>query len=307
MVKKKFFEKMDESFINEEIAGEWMDENGDVHPAERIVQNMYTDHLQWLVAEKYRVLDGRIEVEDVGEYRVYDPLEDSDLFGSFIGIGGDQRELEFEKRIKAWVEDHGLLTGSRGTEITGSSRGAKNIEQDPISLEDFQREVQEARSATELYHLLYAGDKSAMVERADKLDQDARRERELDRVEKLLSPYSQEERNSSSENKTQMIVVGFEVFLQKKISEVRLSLSAPSGWNFPGERYSPIRSYRCPDLLSAIWLKFYLAITERHPMRRCKNPRCRELYFLRRSDQEYCTPRCRSSGRPSRQKHNGTG
>jgi hypothetical protein len=62
-----------------------------------------------------------------------------------------------------------------------------------------------------------------------------------------------------------------------------------------GEGLTP--SWYCPDLLSAIYLQFYLLITKSKPIEFCKNPPCRQPFVPDSSKHVYCSDSCRSNGR----------
>ncbi len=60
---------------------------------------------------------------------------------------------------------------------------------------------------------------------------------------------------------------------------------------------SMLRRWECPDLLSAMYLQFYLLITDFRPMRRCENPPCSMPLPATRTNQRYCNASCRSNAR----------
>ena len=61
--------------------------------------------------------------------------------------------------------------------------------------------------------------------------------------------------------------------------------------------YMPYRGWDCPDLLSAIYLQFYLFITSNKPIRFCENPGCGQAFPLTRKDKIYCNRKCRYKAR----------
>lgn len=327
MLDKKLFENV----INRDQE-EWFDEESGLYEVEQVADNMYVKPSQWVIAERYRVPpSGKIEVEKLGNYRIYNPAEDADLFRSFTKVGGNARQ--FERRIEDWVGKHGLLELEHhelrencnlefedpySLFVTDKSRPGerKTLNQRPVDIGEFKMRVRQARSAVELYKCLHDGDYPALANWIGHLEQ-VRTERELNDVELICfrskgeGASEQLERRLPPENSPQnsepvaagqvmLIVSAFEVFLQKKLSGVRLSLSPESGLLFPKDKYAPRRVYHCPDLLSAIWLQFYIAITERHPIKRCKNPNCSRPFFPAQGNQKYCCPSCTSTGRPSR-------
>ena len=97
-----------------------------------------------------------------------------------------------------------------------------------------------------------------------------------------------------------------ELHVRKKLSNVNLDF-AVEGLSVFGVLPSPItyaQSFSCPDLLSAIYLQFYLLMTGALPLKICGNPNCRVAFEASRKDKKYCTAGCRSSGRPSRRRRN---
>jgi hypothetical protein len=61
--------------------------------------------------------------------------------------------------------------------------------------------------------------------------------------------------------------------------------------------YRMTRSWYCPDLLSAMYLQFYLVITDFQPMRRCQNPPCGMSFPATRKNKRFCNATCRSNAR----------
>ena len=73
------------------------------------------------------------------------------------------------------------------------------------------------------------------------------------------------------------------------VSEVELRVGVQRGQDL-----AP--SYKCPDLLSAIYLQFYLQVTKNKAPRFCENPSCGELFFPTKSNQRHCPgDACRSN------------
>jgi predicted nucleic acid-binding Zn ribbon protein len=50
-------------------------------------------------------------------------------------------------------------------------------------------------------------------------------------------------------------------------------------------------------LLSAIYLQFYLLVTDNKPMRHCENPACGMPIPITRKDKRFCNASCRSNAR----------
>ncbi len=68
----------------------------------------------------------------------------------------------------------------------------------------------------------------------------------------------------------------------------------------PPRRFA--RSYSCRDLLSAIYLQFYLFITSDKPTRYCENPACGMPFLVTRKDKWRCNDTCRSNARHYRER-----
>src|SRR5918912_1444754 len=57
------------------------------------------------------------------------------------------------------------------------------------------------------------------------------------------------------------------------------------------------RTLRCPDLLSAIYLQFFLFATGNKPVRYCENPPCGMPFPITRKGKRFCNATCRSNDR----------
>lgn len=55
--------------------------------------------------------------------------------------------------------------------------------------------------------------------------------------------------------------------------------------------------WHCTDLIDALYLQFYLLVTERRPLRNCENPACGMPFPLARKDKRFCNSTCRSNAR----------
>jgi len=85
---------------------------------------------------------------------------------------------------------------------------------------------------------------------------------------------------------------------QIKVSNVQLGFEGLFQDPQPrGVSFRPTRSWFCPELLSSIYLQFYLFVTDHRPMRRCENPACRIPFPLTRKNKRFCSDTCRSNAR----------
>lgn len=292
---------------------EFMGEEGP-HPftwAESLNTNPYI----WAVANGYEVVDGQIKVSKVGARTEYDPLggslESSKLFNSFVKLRGSKRrpssDRGFQKRIHEWVHKYGLLQRQKTYEETNQKDEWDRykegfVNQAPVSLEEFKEHVREARSAADLYLYFYRKDFAGLARWRDTLDEAERKDGDLDKVERRVLLHLRPRDNTLSDNSIAILVTWFDVFLSKKLSDVEVSMS--TSWYFiQGEKYAPRRKYHYHDLISAIWLQFYLAITQGNEPRICRNSNCQAPFFPERADRVTCSDGCRSSSRPSRKKN----
>jgi len=55
--------------------------------------------------------------------------------------------------------------------------------------------------------------------------------------------------------------------------------------------------WHCTDLIDALYLQFYLLVTERRPLRYCENPACSMPFPLARKNKRFCNSTCRSNAR----------
>lgn len=287
-------------------------------------ESIHTDPLLWAVAKDYDVVSGQMQVSGVGARRTYDPLgeqlEDTELFNSFTKLRGadrrpssDKANKDFEDRIERWVNKYGLLhrkdydtpspflREQRNTEDKWDWDAERFVNQAPINLNDFKEEVRQARSAADLYKRLCGKDFVGLAKWRDTLHKAEKRDGDLDELERHVLKILRPRGETVSNNSVALLATRFDNFLSQKLSNVQVVMS--TSWHFTtSEKYAPRRKYRYPDLLTAIWLQFYLAITQGNEVRICRNPNCRSPFFPKRANQKSCGSGCRSSSRPSRKK-----
>ena len=93
-------------------------------------------------------------------------------------------------------------------------------------------------------------------------------------------------------------LVALQAVLKHRLSGVRLSFDAGYGRSQAlAGNYSIPGSWDCPNLLSAMYLQFYLLVTDFEPMRRCENPVCRLPFPITRKNKRFCNNTCRSNAR----------
>jgi hypothetical protein len=86
-----------------------------------------------------------------------------------------------------------------------------------------------------------------------------------------------------------------EGFVLSRVEDVRSGLWGELVPWAPSRAYKPVQSWRCPDLISAIYLQFCFWMTDALPMRRCLNPACEMLFPAARRDKRACSRSCRSN------------
>jgi hypothetical protein len=210
-----------------------------------------------------------------------------------------------EKKILRWVNQYGLLK-LEDQEARLPGRSSKSVvdgmlNQAPMSVEDFRDEVMQARSAMLLYRDLRRADERELHERLI-----AMREipsSQLSKIDHILvDSYAGPKKLNWP---LRLVARGLlDSFIERKLSSVGLSL-----WNMAEatdmddegtdrtDEYIPVQSWRCPDLLSMLYLQFYLVMVNAVPLRICEHPRCRTPFPANRKDKRFCTDTCRSGAR----------
>jgi hypothetical protein len=217
-----------------------------------------------------------------------------DEFGASLDeLSSEEREV-FDERVRqmasagAWFEEMKLGPGERRT-----------LNQAPISLDDFRAEVSNAHSALGLYKVLRkrdVGELRARVEAAREKKKEAHVV--FSEVDKGLAGIG----DSVLTTPWTMTLVFraamiLEMFVKQKVASVRLGFSDPVDRPVKAPVYTPVQSWTCPDLLSAVYLQFYLWMIKAWPMHICAYERCSMPFPATRKDKIYCTDTCRSAAR----------
>ncbi len=252
----------------------------------------------WPVADSYRIENGFLKVEEPGSETLKRPLKDPELFSSFARLGA--RGEPTDSKILAWVEEHGLL--KREDEERRRIYQAR-VNQAPMPMRKFKEEVRRANSAAHLYYALFKDGPEALKARIYKLREDrsspkARPLAEIDRW--LVENWNEEEHETGfgAANPSFRAYVKLKALVQKRVSGVKLSFfDEQAVFTGPPKGYRPTQAWYCPDLLSAIWLQLYFAMTGALPMKVCENPACRTPFPGTRTDKRFCTDTCRSNAR----------
>jgi hypothetical protein len=268
--------------------------------------------LSWPLHAEYTIVPnpfGRRERTIQGEGydgRSYEPLEDPDLFLSFVRLGSKGQPSE--TRILRWVEQHGLLTADL----------SEGVKQTPVSVDDFRKEVRCARELAALFMdireknaaAIYAryvgeGDYSEAQDHANPVDEYFATFQRDESFRRGLEPPDDPAHLQSG-------AAAFESLLAARLHDVSIRpLSDEFDVDEEGtlhlrvwtadEPYRPVLAWRCPDLRSALYLQFALMTTSTKPWRRCEHPDCRMPFIRTRKDRFHCSATCRSGARKYRE------
>jgi hypothetical protein len=277
----------------------------------------------WFVAEDYRYeLDGRIH--PFGRASGFkSPLEDTDLFLSFARLGaGDGPDM---KKILEWVRKYGLLR----REIEKSPyRHLEDgrVNQAPIRVDEFRSEVDHAYRALTLFEQIRAKDYEKLRERISREVDWIERPVTVDGVQgtEVLWKMLPEARVALDGAPVQRVVPGLRTsgvmmapldgeipdvlvieqaveglqrIVEEKMSRVRVRFTQhvhnprPLSMIAGSLPFRPLLTWRCPDLLSALWFQFAALMTDKRPLRTCEG--CGQLFLQTRPDKESCDSTCR--------------
>jgi hypothetical protein len=118
---------------------------------------------QWPVANRYWEYRGRIQADpDAGwKWTMTKPLADPNLFRTFSNLGARGGDLP-EATILTWVRKHGLLRLRDPNAHPFYTDDKILINQAPISLDEFRREVRRAYEALTLFEAIRSEDVDAL-------------------------------------------------------------------------------------------------------------------------------------------------
>jgi hypothetical protein len=221
------------------------------------------------------------------------------------------------------VSKHGLLTREHEDRSAweqaweaGTGKPTWIINQSPMRVETFRAEVQRAHGLLTLYAEIKAMNREAIWTRV------ANSSSVVDRIlAREFAPGGMHEGSLDSLRDDPNLPVDFTHTLSTQIdlhyarhalgksladavSSVRLRPRVPephpfldhSHWSSDPPR-GLAQSWDCPDLLSAIYLQFYLLVTNNKPMRRCENAACGMPFPVTRKGKRFCNATCRSNAR----------
>lgn len=264
----------------------------------------------WPVSQDYKLDGGRIYAVGDDAWIDSSPAEDDDLFLSFIRLG--VRGQPSGERVLQWVRSHGLLW---------HKNGKVNPEGSSMDLYDFRREVLCARQMFELYLAIENRDLDVLQrllvndERRLVRDWPTTPKTVIDEYisAKVLIPEEYAARfmaardpnfNHDEFHRSALLARAWELLwlaMREKMEGVQptfAQLHSRETALASDESLAFRRGWYCRDLLSAIYLSFYLLVTEGKPIKFCEV--CGKEMRMTRSDKRHCSPTCRSNARHDR-------
>jgi hypothetical protein len=267
----------------------------------------------WVRSERYKIAGGWIYPQG-RRTRFTFPLSDSGLFLSFARLGA--RGEPSEKSIHKWVEKNGLLKGTDSLwdswpdEWPKTSRTREEwdhfvesrIKEAEMSLREFRTEVRFANQLLNLYADI-RDQKLAAIRTRFTTPPNYSQRTPIDRYfrNRWSSPFGGGYEVTMAEKGVQSLpeyygsaVRLLRSSLEHAVRHVRLSLTDDDLLERPP---TLSQTLVCPDLLSAMYLQFYFLVTNRKPMRRCRNEACKMPFEVTRKDKWHCNDSCRSNAR----------
>jgi len=252
------------------------------------------------------------------------PLGKRDLFTSFAKLAAHGEPTA--KKIERWVGRFGLPVWDARPELVDDSMKATVPEYKPMSMavNDFRREARFANDLLHLYALIRGRDAAPIKTRVRKVHSNLDQASALDQMfyeryeanmHSLLHETTDKRydsfRKAFPSTEHEPGIRGTRARIRELVDMVTL-LSAQSALGGittslisnvelrvgvqRGQGLAP--SYKCPDLLSAIYLQFYLLVIKNKVPRFCENPACGELFFPTKSNQRHCHgATCRANAR----------
>ena len=284
------------------------------------VAELFTDRsLVWPpAASGYITWQGKIHPlpgPPQGGFPAPNPFAHTDLFYSFVRLGAIGEPSE--SRIMEWVSRHGLLT--RKDESVSSATVLEDgaINQQPISVRDFRSEVSQARAMLELYAEIRRLDVRALNARiaeprstvdrqlaqlASNFTDDPSYQQVMDRIDIWLGSLAiTPVLGAADKVLAEMISESVAGVRPRAIRGYALPMSSdeerPSQMRAAHKNYRMQQGWFYPDLRSAMYMQFYLLVTQNKPMRSCENPVCRMPFPATKSNRRFCCVSCRSNAR----------
>lgn len=221
--------------------------------------------------------DGKIRTVGYNPFSAVRPLEESDLFFSFAKLAA--RGKPSEKRIKSWVSRFGLPKSEPN--YAG------------MSVEKFRNEAQRAHELLDLYSDIREGNAEAIAAKVKNPTWGS----SLAQVFREKFEASWNKPGLREVHRDSKTVVAAQAALgeltTELVSRVRLRIGVQRGEGL-------VPSWECPDLLSEVYLQFYLLVTEHKPLKHCTN--CGQPFEATRPDRNFCSASCRSGHRYKRRR-----
>jgi hypothetical protein len=247
-----------------------------------------------------------------------------------------------ERRIRDWVSKYGLLARAKTDRDGDTDLDGGQVNQKPMLTKEFVQEARFARDLQRLYFDIRKGNTESIKSKINNPHSAIEGELASDaRVRIVARPASrvpsEDPFAAALAFATLNVSAGYSRapnallwhaemvlcrLLSQKLDGVRLRVA--SGFGLPEEvgtrpigsvdpqqlaearrppaRYSPIISWSCVDLRSAIYLQFLLQVTNDRPMQNCANRVCGAAFSPTRRDHKYCTKTCKQQAKYERQK-----
>jgi hypothetical protein len=287
----------------------------------------FSDQVRMWPVSSYYVYEGCVVPKGENKPNLEFPLSDPNLFLSFARLGA--RGEPSQKSILAWVHKYGLLRGKdRQLEldepeewdlVIGEARA--RVEEVPMPVKEFKTEVRCANQLLKLHADIRARNLESLAslyvtapavpDWSDKTIIDRYLETRWYRPLGGRSVRIAVEKGTFAFKSLEVYHEAARRLLERAVTymlcNVDLSLTdnvwppSPTDnmWP-PSPDDSPLilkRSWVCPDLLSAMYLQFYLLMVAYKPLKRCESPVCRQPFLATRKDKRFCNDTCRSNAR----------
>ena len=253
----------------------------------------------WPVAGRYECAGGWVNPEGEEEGWSF-PLTDSGLFLSFARLGA--RGGPSKASVLRWIRSHGLLKRKDENRSGWARLNNGDVNQAPMLLEDFRAEIRRALWLLNVYAEARFRDVGALRARS------SQPRSVLDERLALNFYDSVEEVGftiTATSKESEILWLAFST-LAEVTEELLASVTLGTTFGSPSE-FDPVspafgQAWHCPDLLSAIYMRFFLLLTANKSMRRCENPSCLMLFPVTRKGKRFCNDTCRSNARYHRQR-----
>ena len=297
------------------------------------------DIMIWPQAPRYKVAAGWINLEpgsNLGGFPPPAPFADPDLALSFARLGA--RGEPSPGRIEKWVSKYGLLFREDETLPGDRILADGRVNQKPMEVSEFTREVFQFRDLLRLYVEIRDMDVTAVKQRSfepySAVDRELaayvlpglsdeypiweRMDRVLtalpsfsiiDRVIALADHFLANQLSASLADVRLRMVPGFQMPYGVSEEGERSQMKSWMEWRRAAfssryrrtpssSRYRLAFSWHSPDLISAIYLQLFLLTTKNTPMRFCEA--CQTPLPAKPKHKRFCNPTCRSNGRNHR-------